>query len=257
MLEIEKLTSGYGKKTVLNGVSAKLGLGKLISVVGPNGSGKSTLLKTINGIIPAFSGDIAIDGESLLSLKRQEIAKKIAYLSQGKAVPDMTVEQLVLHGRFPNLNYPRRYTENDRFIVKSVLEQLGISDYASKALPTLSGGLCQITYVAMSLAQNTEYILLDEPTTYLDISHQLELMRILRELAYGGKGIISVMHDLTLAFTFSDEIIVINNGEIVMQGSPEEVCASGVIKSVFGVGLSYSDGDFKIEYDILKNTHKP
>lgn len=248
MLEIKNLTSGYGKKTVIKSVSANFKNGRLISIIGPNGSGKSTLLKTINGIIPTVSGDIIVDGKSLLSLKRQDIAKKIAYLSQGKNIPDMIVEQMVLHGRFPYLHYPRRYTKKDREIVNSVMQQMNISNYAKSALSTLSGGMRQSVYIAMALAQNTDYILLDEPTTYLDISHQLELMKILRELAQNGKGIISVMHDLPLAFTFSDEIVVINNGEIVMQNTPENLFSSGVIKSVFGVELS-SLYDFSVKSD--------
>lgn len=248
MLEIKNLTSGYGKKTVIKSVSANFKNGRLISIIGPNGSGKSTLLKTINGIIPTVSGDIIVDGKSLLSLKRQDIAKKIAYLSQGKNIPDMIVEQMVLHGRFPYLHYPRRYTKKDREIVNSVMQQMNISNYAKSALSTLSGGMRQSVYIAMALAQNTDYILLDEPITYLDISHQLELMKILRELAQNGKGIISVMHDLPLAFTFSDEIVVINNGEIVMQNTPENLLSSGVIKSVFGVELS-SLYDFSVKSD--------
>lgn len=235
MLVIKQLVSGYGKKTVIKGLSAKFESGKLVSVIGPNGSGKSTLLKTINAIIPTFSGDVIVDGESVLSLKRLDIAKKIAYLSQGVNVPDMTVEQMVLHGRFPYLQYPRRYTKKDREIVNSVMEQMNISEYAKYTLATLSGGMRQKAYIAMALVQNTDFILLDEPTTYLDISNQLELMKILRGLADNGKGIISVMHDLPLAFNFSDEIVVMNNGETVIHNTPKNVFASGVVKSVFGV----------------------
>ena len=147
----------------------------------------------------------------------------------------MTVEQMVLHGRFPYLQYPRRYTKKDREIVNSVMEQMNISEYAKYTLATLSGGMRQKAYIAMALVQNTDFILLDEPTTYLDISNQLELMKILRGLADNGKGIISVMHDLPLAFNFSDEIVVMNNGETVIHNTPKNVFASGVVKSVFGV----------------------
>ena len=132
-----------------------------------------------------------------------------------------------------------------------IMQQMNISNYAKSALSTLSGGMRQSVYIAMALAQNTDYILLDEPTTYLDISHQLELMKILRELAQNGKGIISVMHDLPLAFTFSDEIVVINNGEIVMQNTPENLLSSGVIKSVFGVELS-SLYDFSVKSGLFQ-----
>lgn len=243
MLELKNVCAGYGRTEVLHGVSFSFDKGKFISVIGPNGSGKSTLLKTAVGIIPALSGDITADGESISAMSRRRLAEKTAYLSQGKSVPDMTVSQLVMHGRFPHLSYPRRYTAKDREIVFSALGKLGISSLAERPLSSLSGGMRQNAYIAMALAQDTDYILLDEPTTYLDISHQLSLMKNLRELAKEGKGVAAVLHDLPLAFTFSDIIAVLSGGEITACGEPLKICESGIISEVFGTELNYSEAE--------------
>ena len=237
MLELENISAGYKNKRVLEGVSLTFPKGKLTTVIGANGSGKSTLLKAIVGIIPRESGRILADGSDLSALSRQETARRIAYLPQGRSVPDMTVGQLVLHGRFPHLSYPRRYREADRRIADEAMERMGMLGYADRPLASLSGGMRQNAYIAMALAQDAEYILLDEPTTYLDISHQLGLMRTLRGLADGGKGVIAVLHDLPLAFSYSDLTAVIDGGRAVMSGSPLEVCRSGIISRVFGAEL--------------------
>ena len=245
MIELSHISTGYGIKIILNDVSVAFEKGKLTSIIGANGCGKSTLLKTILGILPSKSGNVTIDGARLKEMSRNDIARRIAYLSQEKNTPDMTVEQLVLHGRFPHLSYPRRYTDKDRVIAVGVMEQMGIVEYAHKSLYSLSGGMKQNSYIAMALAQETDYILLDEPTTYLDIAHQLELMKILRSLADSGKGIVAVMHDLPKAFTFSDKIILINDGRIVDEDLPEKIYEQNVIDKVFGVALARSkDGRF-------------
>ena len=240
MIELNHISAEYGKQTVLKDVSAILEKGKLTSIIGVNGCGKSTLLKTILGIVPINNGDVTIDGTSLKRMNRNDISRRIAYLSQGKSTPDMTVEQLVLHGRFPHLSYPRRYSKHDYEIAIDAMKQMGIAQYAKKSLHTLSGGMRQNTYIAMALAQETDYVLLDEPTTYLDIAHQLELMKILRSFADSGKGIVAVMHDLPMAFTFSDKIILINDGRIVDEDLPEKIYEQNVIDKVYGVALARS-----------------
>ena len=239
MLELKNICACYGKTEILHGTSISFSKGKHISIIGPNGSGKSTLLKTAVGILPVVSGDITADGDNIANLSRRQLAQKVAYLSQGKNVPDMTVRQLVLHGRFPHLNYPRRYTENDRNIVISALNQLGISSLADRPLSSLSGGMRQNAYIAMALSQDADYILLDEPTSYLDISHQLELMKTLKMLAHLGKGIVTVIHDLPLAFSFSDSIAVMKDGAIIAEGAPCEIYSQPIIQDVFGVELDY------------------
>ena len=242
MIELNVKTAGYQKKDVLHGISVGFEKGRLTSIIGPNGCGKSTLLKTVLGLIPCVRGEISIDREDLFSLKRKDIAKRLSYLAQGKSIPAMTVGQMVLHGRFPYLNYPHGYSARDKELAYEAMKKVGICELAEEPMTALSGGMRQNACIAMALAQNTEYILLDEPTTYLDISHQLELMKILRELADGGKGIIAVMHDLPIAFTFSDNIVVMKDGRIVSEGTPREIAESDIIGDIFGVRL-YSENN--------------
>lgn len=240
MIELKHISAGYGKQIVLNDVSAAFEKGKLTAIIGVNGCGKSTLLKTILGMVSASHGEITIDGRPVEEMRRKDIAQKIAYLSQGKGTPDMTVEQLVLHGRFPHLSYPRRYTKQDREIALAAMEQVGITQYARKPLYTLSGGMRQNAYIAMALTQGTDYVLLDEPNTYLDISHQLELMKILRNLADEDKGVVAVMHDLPMAFSFSDKIILINEGKVVCDAAPQQVYAQNTVERIFGIAFERS-----------------
>ena len=247
MIELTKITTGYGKHTVLADVTAAFEKSAVTGIIGANGCGKSTLLKAVLGILPA-DGEITIDGRSLGDMSRKEVARKLAYLSQGKATPDMTVEQLVLHGRFPHLSYPRQYTGQDRKIAAAAMEQMGIAALAAAPLRTLSGGMRQNAYIAMALVQDTDYILLDEPTTYLDISHQLQLMQTLRQLADGGKGIVAVMHDLPMAFTYCDEILLLHGGQIAAGGPPRELFHQSCIERVFGVGLEQAPDGQRYHY---------
>jgi iron complex transport system ATP-binding protein len=237
MLEINNISAGYGKRIVLDSVTTCFEKGKLTSIIGVNGCGKSTLLIAMLGILPLSSGEITVDGQELSSMSRNEVAKRIAYLSQGKNTPDMTVEQMVLHGRFAHLSYPRRYSSHDKEIAKNAMEAVGIAEFAHAPLYTLSGGMRQNAYIAMALAQDTDYILFDEPTTYLDIAHQLELMKLLKKLADNGKGIVTVMHDLPLAFDFSDKLAVMNNGKIIIQETPCEISTLPMVEDIFGVQI--------------------
>lgn len=248
MLELKNVCAGYGNREILTDVSFSFSKSEFVSVVGPNGSGKSTLLKTAMGILPLTSGGVYVDGENLRGLSQRRIAEKIAYLSQGRNVPDMTVGQLVLHGRFPHLSYPRQYSENDKQIVLRAMSQLGISEYADRPLSALSGGMRQNAYIAMALSQDTDYILLDEPTTYLDIFHQLELMKTFKKLSDMGKGVAAVLHDLPLAFSFSDRVIVLNDGKVVADGAPSEIYGDAVIYDVFGIELDYSESEQNYRY---------
>jgi len=239
MLELKAVSAGYEKEKIITDFSVKLKKGELVSIIGANGSGKTTLLKTVLGFIKPFSGEIMVDGISVSEAKRQQIAKKIAYLPQGKNVPDMTVEQMVLHGRFPHLSYPRRYSRKDYLIVKDAIEKMGLSGLEKKPLTSLSGGMRQKAYIAMCLTQDVDYIVLDEPTTYLDIAHSLELMGILKQLTREGKSIITVMHDLTLAFSFSDKILLLNDGKPALYDDTKTVAESDVVKNVFGVKVEF------------------
>ena len=244
MIDVKNLTAGYGKNEILKNLSLSLERGKLTSVIGPNGSGKSTLIKSLLGIAARKSGVIFIDGLDMSTLKRVDIAKKIAYLSQERISPDMTVGELVLHGRFPYLKYPRGYSENDKKVARLAMSRIGIEAISENFISTLSGGMKQSAYIAMALAQETDYILLDEPTTHLDVSHQLELMKILRTLADDGKGIVTVMHDLPLALSFSDSVAVLKDGEILFFGAPEELLSANMLKTVFGVSVSFENCEY-------------
>lgn len=250
MLELKNITAGYQNKPVLERVHASFQQGRMTGIIGVNGCGKSTLLKSMAGILPLSGGEILVDEIPLGSMGRNEIARRIAYLPQSRNTPEMTVAQLVLHGRFPHLSYPRRYGPADREMAERAMETVGISHLSHQPLRTLSGGLRQKVYIATALAQDTPYILLDEPATYLDIAHQLDLMKLLRTLADTGKGIISVMHDLPLAFDFSDEILVIHNGTIASRGTPQKIATSSVIASIFGVNLEKSKSSkYTYHYD--------
>ena len=244
MLDVCGLTAGYGKKEVLHHLSVSLEAGKLTAIIGPNGCGKSTLLKAVLGLIPRAEGEVVLDGVSFSTLRRQEIARRIAYLAQGASIPDMIVEELVLRGRFPYLSYPRGYTQKDRELARLAMERVGIAALAREPMAALSGGLRQTAYIAMALAQGTDSILLDEPTTYLDVAHQLALMKLLRQLSAEGRGITAVMHDLPLALNFADTVAVMAEGKIVMVGTPREIAASGVIGTVFGVEVMQTDGEY-------------
>ena len=248
MIELHQVSAGYGKHQVLKDVSLCFEDSKLTSIIGVNGCGKSTLLKAILGMLPLENGAITVNGQNIQEMSRNAIARKIAYLSQGRNTPDMTVAQLVLHGRFPHLNYPRRYTKQDHEIAYSAMEQMRIADLAQKPLSALSGGMRQNAYIAMALAQDTEYVLLDEPTTYLDIPHQLELMKTLRKLADQGKGIITVTHDIQMAFSFSDRIILLNDGNVFDHGTPEEVCGRNSLAQIMGVSLNRSESGYAYQY---------
>lgn len=241
MIELEKISAGYGKKTVIRDISISIPKGKVTTLIGPNGSGKSTVLKTIIGSVPLTAGTILADGVPASQISRSALAKKIAYLPQEKGAPSMTVGQLVLHGRFPHLRYPRRYSAADYRIADGAMEKMGLTSWADKSVSSLSGGMRQNAYIAMALAQETDYIILDEPTTFLDITNQLRTMEMLRELVKQGKGILAVLHDIPLAFTFSDRVAVLKDGEMIAADTPSVLWKEKVIPSVFGMEIERSE----------------
>ncbi|MBR2131931.1 MAG: ABC transporter ATP-binding protein, partial [Oscillospiraceae bacterium] len=206
MFKIQNLRAGYAGKTILHDVSIDVPMGQVTVILGPNGCGKSTLLKTICGILSVETGEILLNGENLLTLPQKEIAQRVAYLSQSRQIPDITARRLVLHGRFPYLSYPRRYRPQDYAAANAAIEQMGMASLADMPLGCLSGGQRQKVYIAMALAQDTPVILLDEPTTYLDISHQLQLMRQAKELTAQGKTVVMIVHDLSHAMAVADQI---------------------------------------------------
>lgn len=237
MIEISHLYAGYSAQPVLKDITLTIPPRQLTAIVGPNGCGKSTLLKTLCGILPLQKGEITINGQPVSSCPPKLLAQQVAYLAQSRRVPDMTVEQMVLHGRFPYLSYPRRYRPEDRSIARDAMERMGVSDLSKAMLPTLSGGMRQKVYLAMALAQNTPVVVLDEPTTYLDAAHQLHLMEQARTLCQEGKTVVMVLHDLSQALRTADCMAVLSGGQLAAQGSPDEIFRSGCLDRVFGVGF--------------------
>lgn len=234
MLNIQNLTAGYPGNRVLTDVSLAFAQGAVTVVAGPNGCGKSTLLKALAGILPA-EGSLFLDELDLLTLEKRELAKKIAFLPQNRPVPEITVKNLVLHGRFPYLSYPRRYRQEDHRIAAAAMKKMDVADLADRDIATLSGGQRQKVYIAMALAQDTPVVLLDEPNTFLDIAHQLQLMDQAKALAAEGKTVVLVLHDLSMALEYADSLAVLLDGRCLFQGSPEDAFRSGCLDAAFGV----------------------
>lgn len=242
MLEVKNLSAGYPGRRVLAGVTLAVRPGRVLALLGPNGCGKSTLLRTISGLLPALEGEILLDGKPLGDCGPRQAAQKIAVLPQSRAVPRITARRMVLHGRFPYLSYPRRYRAEDRAAVDRALRQADALELADRPLPELSGGQRQKVYLAMALAQETGTILMDEPTAYLDIRHQLEVLALVRRLAAEGRAAALVLHDLCLALTTADDVAVLGEGRLLALGSPEEIFRSGILDRVMGVRLDRAAG---------------
>lgn len=237
MIEIRGLTAGYNGEAVFRDVSLDFVPGEVLVLAGPNGCGKSTLLKTVAGIEPVMSGEILFDGVPMSRLSPRETAQKAAYMPQERGVPSISVRRMALHGRFPYLSYPRRYRQEDYGIVDAALERADASELAARLVPELSGGQRQRAYLAMALAQDTETIMMDEPTAFLDIGHQLRLMDTARTLAGEGRAVVIVLHDLCLALKRADRMAVLAEGSLAALGRPEDIFSTGVVDRVFGVRL--------------------
>lgn len=237
MLELLDYSAGYGKKTVLRHISLTILPGQVTILLGPNGSGKSTLLKSLCGLLPS-TGVVRLDGSLLDALSARQRARKLTYLAQNRLIPDITVQKLVLHGRFPYLSYPRRYRQTDYTAAQNAMEQMGIAALADVRLGNLSGGQRQKVYIAMALAQNTPVVLFDEPTTFLDVGTQLQIMQQARCLAAQGKTVLMVLHDIAQAMQFADQLVLMNEGTVVCTGTPQAVFASGALDRVFSVKIN-------------------
>ena len=236
MVELRNLSAGYGTRQVISGIDLEFPAGKVTVLAGPNGCGKSTLLKSVAGMLDC-EGQILLNGEALQSLPPRQRARRVACLPQNRQVPEISVRRLVLHGRFPYLSYPRRYRPEDLAAAETAMTAMGMEDLAERSLTSLSGGQRQKVYIAMLLAQDTPVVLMDEPTTFLDIGHQLQLMGLARQLADRGKTVVLVLHDLPLALAHGDRLVLMKDGHVVMQGAPEDIFQSDAIRQVFGAAL--------------------
>ena len=235
MISVSDLHVSYDGTEILHGVNAAFPAGKVSVVLGPNGCGKSTLLKSVIRLNAEASGAVAVGGQDISGLTQRELSRRVAYLPQAHNIPDITVERLVMHGRFPYLSYPRRYSRADREKVRAALEWMGLTDLAGRKMEQLSGGQRQKVYLAMALAQDTDVILMDEPTTFLDIRSQLEMLRLIRRLSAEGKTVVMILHDFDLTLRCADHCLLLGEGRALRAGSAREVLASPELERVFGV----------------------
>ena len=237
MLEVQNITVNYGVCAVVRKISFALGAGQIVAVLGGNGAGKTTLLKSLNAGLPVVEGEITLDGKSLQSYSRREIARKIAVVAQETETKfPVSVAEFVLSGRFAHGAAFGWETERDLKIAKECLNSCDLTDYGARQMNKLSGGERQRVVLARALAAEPEILLLDEPTANLDLAHQALMFRLVRERCRNFKtAAIVITHDLNLAAEFADEIILLANGGIFAQGKPEKVLTTENISEVFGV----------------------
>lgn len=241
MIQITNLAAGYSGKKIVQEVSMEFLPGQVLVLLGPNGSGKSTLLKAVLGLLPPMDGEILYDNVDIRHMKRKQIAQKAALLTQSRNTPSIQALRMVLHGRFPYLSYPRQYSRKDYAIARDAMDVTGCRQYETANISELSGGQRQAVYLAMALAQDTQTVFMDEPTTYLDIRRQLQTMETARSLAQEGKAVVLILHDIALALRAADRVGVLEDGRLQICGTPEEVYQSGVLDRVFGVQVHYMD----------------
>lgn len=236
-ISAKDLAVSYGQKTILSDLSIDFPTGKITSIIGANGCGKSTLLKALSRILPADKGMVYLDGQLIQELPTKEVAKRLALLPQVQENLDgISVYDLVSYGRFPHQNAFGRLTDLDREKIAWALTETQTMAFAHTPLQSLSGGQRQRVWIAMALAQDTDIILLDEPTTYLDMHHQLEVLELLKKLNQeNGKTIVMVLHDINLAARFSDYLIAMKNGQMIQNGSVEEVITVEHLRQIFDI----------------------
>lgn len=237
MVEVKKLFKKYNSKTVVEDVSIEIVKGKITSFIGPNGAGKSTVLSMISRLITRDSGEVLIDGKDMGEFNSNELAKKIAILKQANHINiRLTIRELVAFGRFP---YSQgKLTKEDWKHVDEAIEYMELADMQDKFLDQLSGGQQQRAFIAMVIAQDTEYVLLDEPLNNLDMKHSVQIMKVLRRLADElGKTVIIVIHDINFASCYSDYIVALKDGKVVHNGPTEQVINSNVLKEIYDMDI--------------------
>lgn len=237
-LKVSDLMIKIHDKLILDGINIDFKAEKKTAIIGPNGCGKSTLLKAISGLNRQYKGEILIDGENILHLSRKNLAKKMAILPQGATTPtDLTVKELVSYGRFPYRSmFKSLNNKKEQAIIEEAMEKTHITSFSHCLVSTLSGGERQRTWIAMALAQQPKILLLDEPTTYLDIAHQIEVMQIVDELNKREKmTVIMVLHDINHARMYADDIVILKDKHVFEQGEPNTVLDVENLAKVFGV----------------------
>ncbi|ACJ33639.1 ABC transporter ATP-binding protein [Anoxybacillus flavithermus] len=249
ILQTKSLTLSYGNSIVIDELNMSIPKGEITVLIGANGCGKSTLLRSLARLLKPIGGTVLLEGKEITKMPTKEVAKKMAILPQSPAVPEsLTVLQLVKQGRYPHQTWLKQWSKEDEDAVKHALQATGMIQFAERSVDSLSGGQRQRAWIAMTLAQHTEVILLDEPTTYLDVAHQIEILDLLFTLHEQEKRtIVMVLHDLNLACRYAHHIVAIRDKTVYSQGKPEKIISRELVKDVFQL-------DCEVIYDPLFGT---
>lgn len=231
------LTLSYEQTTIIDDLSLNIPEGKVTVLVGPNGCGKSTLLRGLSRLLKPRVGQVVLDSQNIWKMPTKELAKRLGILPQGPVAPEgLTVHELVAQGRYPHQSWFQQWSVDDERMTEDALLITGLTDLSDRPIDTLSGGQRQRAWIAMTLAQDSEIILLDEPTTFLDLAYQIEVLDLLHDLnVERGKTIVMVLHDLNQACRYADYLVAIHQGCIAAQGEPHEVIQAPMIRNVFGI----------------------
>lgn len=226
----------YGGKTVCENLTVRIPDSSFTVIVGANASGKSTLLRALARLLAPRSGSVQLDGRDIHSMPTREVAKTIGLLPQTSVAPDgITVADLVTHGRYPHQRMLKQWSETDQEAVTEALRLTDTTSLANRFVDELSGGQRQRAWIAMALAQQTPYLLLDEPTTYLDIAHQIDVLELCADLNQQGRTLVAVLHDLNHAARYATHLIALKDGAVVAEGDPRTVVSTGFVREVFGL----------------------
>lgn len=235
-LTATKLSVGYGAEPVLTDLDFTVPQGRFTAVIGPNGCGKSTLVKSLSRVLTAEHHMVQLEGTPLPKLKPKLLAQRIALLPQHPVVPDgVTVAGLVARGRYPYHRPLKQWSCDDPAAIAQALEDTGMTAFADFPIAELSGGQRQRAWLAMVLAQQTQYVLLDEPTSFLDIAHQIDVLRLCRKITANGRTVLAVLHDLNQAARYADDLVVMHRGKIVAHGAPHDILTTELVTDVFGM----------------------
>ncbi|MFI5980351.1 ABC transporter ATP-binding protein [Streptomyces sp. NPDC051555] len=230
------VTVGYGDRTVIDALDVTIPQGVITTIIGPNGCGKSTLLRTLSRLLKPTRGSVVLDGEDIARLRTRDVAKKLGLLPQAPVAPEgLTVADLVARGRHPHQSWLRQWSSDDASVVERALAMTGVADLADRPVDSLSGGQRQRVWISMTLAQGTDLLLLDEPTTYLDLAHAVDVLDLVDDLHESGRTVVMVLHDLNLAARYSDNLIVMKAGSVLAQGHPRDVLTAELLHEAFGL----------------------
>ncbi len=235
-LSAQRLSTGYGDRSIIEQLDLDVPPGEFTAIIGPNGCGKSTLLRSLARLIQPSAGAVLLDGEDIATIRAKELARRIGLLPQTSIAPEgITVIDLVSRGRHPHQSILKRWSRHDEEAVRDALERTRLTEFATRIVDELSGGQRQRVWIAMALAQETPVLLLDEPTTYLDISHQIDVLNLCAGLQREGRTLVAVLHDLNQAARYATHLVAVDGGRIVAQGAPHEVVTPELLHDVFGV----------------------